>query len=145
MFHFKNRLQKLQKSHLQIAGVLFLILLAAFLLWFGNFQSTQSSGATGATVCFDGEYRIGDGAWQLIEEGKHIPTPQGDDVTLRLVFYLREPGGTIMDYFNGKLPTAFYFVAFCISIYSSMQLVAGSTTSGHLIFSFSQSALNASV
>ena len=62
-----------QKKHLQLAGVLFLVLLALFLLWFNDSRSWQPPLAFRAEVYFDGEYRIGDGEWQPIEAGKHIP------------------------------------------------------------------------
>ena len=75
MLKFKNRFHLFKSSHVQIAGVLLLIFLAVFMLWFNNANSNQSIGATAARVRFNGEYRIGDGQWQTIEEGKHIPCP----------------------------------------------------------------------
>ena len=107
MLNPKNIFQKLRKSHLQGAGVLLLLSLAVLLVWFGNANSKQSVGVTAAKVCFDGEYRIADGEWQTIEEGKHIPTPKGD-VTLRLNFKLMTPNGEPMDNFKGTVPVAFY-------------------------------------
>ena len=107
MSRIKNILGKFKKSHLQIASVLLLILLAAFLLWFNNSTSNQSSGASVARVYFDGEYKINDGDWQPIEQGKHIPASNGD-VTLRINFHLMTPSGEPMDNFTGTVPIAFY-------------------------------------
>ena len=71
----KNHLFK--RANLQIAGILLLIFLAALLLWFNNANSTQAINATVAKVRFYGEYRIGDGQWQEITEGQHIPATKG--------------------------------------------------------------------
>ena len=93
---FKNKAQIFKKAYMPVVGVLLLISLAVFLLWFGNNTSTQASGATAAQVNFEGEYRIGEGAWQPIERGKHIPNPKGD-VTLRIYFHLMTPEGKPME------------------------------------------------
>lgn len=98
MIKFKNRFYLFKSSLLQVAGVLLLIILAVFMLWFNNANSNQAIGATAARVRFNGEYRIGDGQWQTIEEGKHIPATKGD-VTLRGNFHLFSPGGQIQPHF----------------------------------------------
>ena len=103
----KNKFNILHKSYLQIAGILLLILLAAFLLWFNKSNSKQSVGASVIQVYFDGEYRIGDGEWQKIEEGKHIPATQGD-VTLRGNFHTLTPSGEYIGQYKGKSAIAFY-------------------------------------
>ena len=103
----KDTFKKIKRTHLEIAGVLFLILLAVFLLWFSNKTSNQSSGTTAAQVHFDGEYRIGDGDWMPIKEGEHISSSKGD-VTLKIFFRLSDPDGNPMDKFNGSVPIAFY-------------------------------------
>ena len=92
---------------MQFAGVLLLLLLAVFLLWFNKANSNQSVGATAAQVYFDGEYRIADGEWQPIEEGKHIPASKGD-VTLRGNFHMLTPGGEYIGVFSSSVPLAFY-------------------------------------
>ena len=107
MLKFKNRFHLFKSSHVQIAGVLLLIFLAVFMLWFNNANSNQSIGATAARVRFNGEYRIGDGQWQTIDEGKHIPATKGD-VTLRGNFHLFSPGGEYIGLFSGNTPIAFY-------------------------------------
>ena len=50
----------------QVAGILLLLFLAAFLLLFNQMNSTQSHSALIAQVRFYGNYRIGDGPWQPI-------------------------------------------------------------------------------
>ena len=107
MIKFKNRFHLLKSSLLPVAGILLLIILAVLMLWFNNANSNQAIGATAARVRFDGEYRIGDGQWQTIEEGKHIPATKGD-VTLRGNFHLFSPGGEYIGLFSGNTPIAFY-------------------------------------
>ena len=107
MIKFKNRFHLLKSSLLPVAGILLLIILAVLMLWFNNANSNQAIGATAARVRFNGEYRIGDGQWQTIEEGKHIPATKGD-VTLRGNFHLFSPGGEYIGLFSGNTPIAFY-------------------------------------
>ena len=72
MLSLANKLKNIKKSHFAIVGVLLLILLAVSLLWFNDSNSVQAESAMVADVYFAGEYRIADGEWQPIEEGKHI-------------------------------------------------------------------------
>ena len=60
-----------------------------------------------AQVYFKGEYRIGDGEWQKIEQGKHIPSTQGD-VTLRGNFHMLNPYGEYEGIYSDEIPIAFY-------------------------------------
>ena len=105
-----------KSSHLQVAGILLLILLAALLMWFNNVNSTQSISATVAKVRFYGEYRIGDGQWQEITEGQHIPATKGD-VTLRGNFHMLTPDGEYVGVYRGELPIAFYSNHISLTIY----------------------------
>ena len=107
MSNLKDKFQKLKNSYWQIAGVLFLILLAAFLLWFNNFSSMQAQPALIAQVKFEGEYRIADGPWKEIVEGEHISSTKGD-VTLRGNFHMLTPNGEYVGVYRGDLPIAFY-------------------------------------
>ena len=107
MSRFHTLFQKISKSHWQIAAVVLLVLLATILLWFYNSTSIQAEPALLAQVYFDGEYRIGDGAWQAIEPNKHIPSTAGD-VTLRGNFHLRAPDGEYVGVYRGDIPVAFY-------------------------------------
>ena len=88
----KNRFQIFKKMPLQVIGTLILFLAAASLLWFNQTNSNQAISAMVAQVRFQGEYRIGDGQWQKIVEGEHIPATKGD-VTLKGDFHLYAPDG----------------------------------------------------
>ena len=105
-----------KSSHLQVAGILLLILLAALLMWFNNVNSTQAVSATVAKVRFYGEYRIGDGQWQEITEGQHISATKGD-VTLRGNFHMLTPDGEYVGVYRGELPIAFYSNHINLTIY----------------------------
>lgn len=72
---------------LWLIGILFLLVSAAALVLHGNANSMQAEAALVAQVYFEGEYRIGDGDWHKIENGKHISATKGD-VTLRGNFTL---------------------------------------------------------
>ena len=107
MQHNKHNLQLFQSAHIQTTGVLFLVLLAAFMLWFNTINSTQAMSAISAKVQFYGTYRIGDGQWQEIREGQHIPATKGD-VTLRGNFHMLAPDGEYIGIYRGDTPIAFY-------------------------------------
>ena len=107
MSDLKNRLQKFKTHHFRAAGVLFLIFLALLLLWFNRANNTQAVSAMVAQVRFYGDYRIGDGPWQEIKEGQHIPATKGD-VTLRGNFHMLTPDGEYVGIYRGDLPIAFY-------------------------------------
>ena len=117
MSDFKAKMQICKKRYLPIVGVLLLLLLAVFLLWFNNNTSTQAEGVTAARVYFDGEYRVAGGEWQPIETGKHIPATKGD-VTLRLRFHLMDPYGNPMDDRERTVPVAFYTDHIGLTFYS---------------------------
>ena len=102
-----NRMNIFKKSHLQAAGILLLLSLAVLLLWFNNINNTQAISALVAQVRFYGEYRVGDGQWLQIEEGKHIPATKGD-VTLRGNFHMLTPDGEYVGIYSGDIPIAFY-------------------------------------
>ena len=89
------------------AGILLLLLLAAFLLWFNNSNSMQAMPSMVGSVYFDGEYRIGEGEWQQIVEGEHIPSTEGD-VTLRGNFHMLDPEGGYEGVYRYAIPIAFF-------------------------------------
>ena len=103
----QNRFPKFSNIHLQVMGTLLLLLLAALLLWFHSANSTQAMSALVAQVRFEGEYRVGDGQWQQIAEGQHIPATKGD-VILRGNFHMLTPDGEYVGLYSGDLPVAFY-------------------------------------
>ena len=103
----KNSFQILKKIPLQVIGTVILFLAAALLLWFNHVNSNQAISAMVAQVRFQGEYRIGDGQWQEITEGNHIPATKGD-VTLRGDFHLYAPDGEYVGIYEGDMPIALY-------------------------------------
>ena len=92
---------------LSIAGVILLLLSAVVLLWHGNANSMQAASALVAQVYFDGEYRIADGEWHKIVEGKHISSTEGD-VTLRGNFHMLAPDGEYVGIYSDNIPIALY-------------------------------------
>ena len=112
----KNKFRLYKNSLLPGAGILLLIFLAALMMWFNNVNSTQAISATVAKVRFYGEYRIGDGQWQDIMEGQHIPATKGD-VTLRGNFHMLTPDGEYVGVYRGELPIAFYSNHISLIIY----------------------------
>ena len=102
MLDLKNK-----KTYLQVAGVVLLLLLAVFLLWFNNSRSMQATPALLGDIYFDGEYRVADGEWQKIEKDGHIPSTQGD-VTLRGNFHMLAPDGKYDGIYREEIPIAFF-------------------------------------
>ena len=94
-------------SHLQVIGIILLLLFALLLLWHGNATSNQAKPALVAQVYFDGEYRIADGPWQKIVKGNHISSTEGD-VTLRGNFHILTPDGQYVGVYSGDTPIALY-------------------------------------
>ena len=107
MENSKHEFQLFQSAHIQVAGILLLIFLAALMLWFNNINSLQAISAISAKVQFYGEYRIGDSQWQEIAEGQHIPATKGD-VTLRGNFHMLAPDGEYIGIYRSDTPIAFY-------------------------------------
>lgn len=97
----------LNKTTLSITAVLLLLLTAIILLWHGNLTSRQARPALIAQLYFDGEYRIGEGQWQKIVKGNHIPSTEGD-VTLRGNFHILTPDGEYIGIYSGDMPIALY-------------------------------------
>ena len=118
MPNFKNKFQTFKNRYFPIVGVLLLLLLAIFLLWFNNSNSMQSMPSIVGGVRFEGEYRIGDGEWHKIVANEHIPSTKGD-VTLRGQFLEYDPMGEFACFYNNhSLPIAFYAdhinLTFCV-------------------------------
>ena len=107
MSDLKDRFRAAKHKKLHVAGIFLLILFAVMQFWFNSINNYQAVSAIVAQVCFRGEYRIGDGDWQTITEGKHIPTTKGD-VTLRGNFHMLTPDGEYVGIYSGDLPVAFY-------------------------------------
>ena len=103
-------------KHVQVIGVIFILLLALVLLWRGNTTSNQAIPAMVAQVYFDGGSRIADGPWQEITAGKHIPSTKGD-VTLRGHFHMLTPDGDYIGVYSGDMPIALYTDHISLTIY----------------------------
>lgn len=116
----KNTVRRFIGSYWQAGGVILILLLAVLLLWHGNANSRQAISALMAQVRFEGEYRIADGSWQEIVEGKHIPSNQGD-VTLRGNFHMRTPDGEYIGIYTGDIPIALYTDHISLTIRESGQ------------------------
>ena len=116
MPNVKKRVKLFQKTYWQVAAVLLLLLIAVLLLWHHNANSNQAVNALVAQVRFWGEYRIGDGQWQEIVEGQHIPATKGD-VTLRGNFHMLAPDGEYVGIYSGDLPIAFYTNHISLTVY----------------------------
>ena len=106
------------KTLLAIAGILLVLLSAALLLWAKNTNSNQAISAISAGVYFDGDYRVGDGPWQKIVSGQHIPASQGD-VTLRGNFHMVAPDGEYVGIYSGDTPVAFYVDHISLTFYET--------------------------
>lgn len=104
MHRKKDKLDFINKKTLIVVAIIFMVLSAIILLWQGNKNSLQSGPAMPSQICFRGEYRIGDGEWQEIVEGKHISSTKGD-VTLRGNFHELTPDGEYVGvYYIGRYP-----------------------------------------
>ena len=111
----KTLFNNINKSSLQTAGILLLILLAVALFWYSKTTSYQASNAMAAQVRFEGEYRIGDVEWQPITDGQHISATKGD-VTLRGKFHMLAPDGEYVGIYDGDTPIAFYLNHISVAI-----------------------------
>ena len=107
MTSLKDKLKKINNSHLRVIGVILILLLVVSLLWFNDSTSVQAEQTLHIEVYFEGEYRIADGPWMTYVEGEHIPATKGD-VTLRGHLYKRYEGEDLGIYNSDDMPVAFY-------------------------------------
>ena len=117
----KRGFKILSSTRLQVTGFLILMSLAGLLLWFNNANSNLAVSATAAQLRFQGEYRVGDGPWQEIKAGQHIPATKGD-VTLRGNFHMYAPFSESSEYigvYSDKVPIAFYSDHINITFYET--------------------------
>ena len=112
----KNRLKFIEKVPFQTVGIILILLVAIVLLWISNASSNEAIPAVSAQVYFEGEYRIGNGQWQNITEGQHIPTTKGD-VTLRGIFHMLAPDGEYIGPLEANIPIAFYMDHINVTVY----------------------------
>lgn len=91
------------------AGIVAILLFSLIFVWTGQHNSTQSWDAFVIDIAFQGEYKIGDGEWQTIIKGEHIPSTQGD-VTLHGTFQMYDPeSGEPLGALFADLPVHLYF------------------------------------
>lgn len=112
----KDRFYFTKKNLWQLAGFVLLFVLAGALLWSNNIKSNQATAPEFPRVCFEGEYRIGEGAWQKVIQGQHIPATKGD-VTLRGCFHMRTSGGEALGPVEAGVPIAFYMDHIGVTVY----------------------------
>ena len=112
----KKKFHIFRPTQLPVLGILVVLLLAILLLRHVNANSWQATNALMAQVRFQGEYRIGDGPWQEIAEGNHIPATKGD-VTLRGNFHMFAPDGEYVGIYAGEIPVALYTDHISLTIY----------------------------
>ena len=112
----KNRSKFIKKIPFQTVGIILILLVAIALLWISNANSNEAILATSAQVHFEGEYRIGNGQWQNIIDGHHIPATKGD-VTLRGVFRMLTPDGEYIGPLGANIPVAFYMDHINVTVY----------------------------
>ena len=111
-------MDKLKKIPLPIAGIFVLFFAAAFLLWYNHTHSVQAMNAFAIPIRFEGEYRIGDGSWQTVTEGQHIPATKGD-VTLRGNLHRYLPDGEYLGIYDGEELVAFYTDHISLTIFEA--------------------------
>lgn len=90
------------KQGIVLASVLLFFLLSAVLLIISILNNSQAEGVFLPQIRLVGEYKVGDGEWQEIVAGKHIPATKGDvmlkgvleigDFDANEVFGTLEPG-----------------------------------------------------
>lgn len=103
-------------KYLPTIAIIILIGFCFFFLWQGESNSKQSEASMIAGVVFQGEYKIGDGEWNEIIKGEHIPSTQGD-VTLRGTFIMLNPvTGELLDPLKAGTPVSLYFNHISVAI-----------------------------
>lgn len=117
MANSKSAFSRFRKIPLQAVGIVLILFVASFLLWISNTNSNDAIASKSAKVYFDGEYRIGDGPWQEIIQGQHIPATKGD-VTLRGNFHHLTPDGEYIGLYEEEIPIALYLDHINLTIYS---------------------------
>ena len=104
------------KKKLIVFGIVFLLLLAGMNIGKTIYKDNQAAGAFLLDVILQGEYKIGDGEWQPIVQGQHIPANKGDVVfrgTLQKAF----PDGEIVAPVGNGDQMILYFNHVSCSVY----------------------------
>ena len=90
-----------------IIGILLVVAVMLLLLWTNVTSSQQSMLALYPDIYFSGEYRLGDGPWNPVKAGQHIPATKAD-VTLRGQFHMVAPDGEYIGIAGEGVLLAFY-------------------------------------
>ena len=96
-----------KKIPFAIVGILLVFISMLLLLIFNQANSMQSMPAFYPRVYFVGQYKVGDGPWQEVQEDRHIPATKGD-VTLQGQFHMVAPDGEYIGIAGEETPLAFY-------------------------------------
>ena len=97
-----------------------LLIMMLVLLFVRTVKNSQSELAMYPKVTFEGEYRIGDGAWKEIVPGEHIPSTKGD-VSLRGDFHMVTQDGEYIGPMEAGVPISFFLNHIHLSIYEDEQ------------------------
>lgn len=122
MRNIVDKSKKFNKNMLLIVcGLFLLFVIAAALLLSNMFEGRGSEPSMFPSVYFEGEYCIGDGAWQPVVEGEHIPSTKGD-VTLKGVFHMHFPEkGEYLGPVEAGIPISFFLDHIGITVYENGQ------------------------
>ena len=88
-------------------GIIFVLAVMVLLLCVNITNSQQSRPAFYPDIYFSGEYKLGDGPWNPVKAGQHIPATQAD-VTLRGQFHMVAPDGDYLGVAQKDSLLAFY-------------------------------------
>ena len=104
------------KKKLIVFGIVFLLLLAGMNIGKTIYKDNQAAGAFLLDVVLQGEYKIGDGEWQPIVQGQHIPANKGD-VVFRGTLQKSFPDGEIVAPVGNGDQMILYFNHVSCSVY----------------------------
>lgn len=100
-----------------VITVFFLLIAAAALLLSNASKDSEAKSPTFPTVYFEGYYRIGEGEWQEVVRGEHIPANKGD-VTLRGTFHMYlDKEDQYLGPVEAGMPMSFYMYHIGITVY----------------------------
>ena len=104
------------KKRLTVFGIILLIFLAGLNVAKTIYKDNQASSAFLLDVVLQGEYKAGDGEWQPIVQGQHIPANKGD-VVLRGTLQTAFPDGEIVAPVSNGDQMILYFNHINCSVY----------------------------
>ena len=96
-----------KKVPVAMIGIIAVLAVMLQLLWSNIASSQQSYPALYPDIYFSGDYKLGDGSWNQVEAGQHIPATR-EDVTLRGQFHMVAPDGEYMGVAGEGVLLAFY-------------------------------------